>query len=101
MAEVTVEDRSGGTYTVVVTDGAVKTIHTVRVPAGLAGRLGGAGVPAADLVRASFAFLLEREPSTSILRDFSLEQIGHYFPDYPEKMRKMLATGVGGDAGAV
>jgi hypothetical protein len=34
-------------------------------------------------VRRSFDFLLEREPSTSILSSFSLEQIGHYFPEYP------------------
>ena len=33
-----------------------------------------------DLVRASFAFLLEREPSESILREFDLTVIGRYFP---------------------
>ena len=35
-----------------------------------------------DLVRRSFAFLLEREPKESILRSFDLPVIGRYFPDY-------------------
>ena len=35
-----------------------------------------------DLVRRSFAFLLEREPKESILRSFELPEIGRYFPDY-------------------
>ena len=35
-----------------------------------------------DLVRRSFAFLLEREPKESILRSFDLPEIGRYFPDY-------------------
>jgi len=45
-------------------------------------------------------FLLEREPPTSILRTFSLEQIGDYFPDYRATIRRTLARdpGVGGGA---
>jgi hypothetical protein len=35
-----------------------------------------------DLVRRSFAFLLEREPKESILRRFELPLIGRYFPEY-------------------
>ncbi|MGH2711866.1 MAG: hypothetical protein ACRDH9_11770 [Actinomycetota bacterium] len=35
-----------------------------------------------EVVRASFEFLLEREPATSILPEFSLDQIGRYFPEY-------------------
>jgi hypothetical protein len=34
---------------------------------------------------------LEREPATSILRSFSLEQIGDYFSDYRETIRERLA----------
>lgn len=41
----------------------------------------GAGDPT-DLVRRSFAFLLEREPKESILRSFDLTAIGRYFPDW-------------------
>jgi hypothetical protein len=72
----------------------------VRVPAGLPHALGCADVPGVELVRASFAFLLEREPPSSILRNFSLEQIGDYFPEYPDSVRRFLAPATGaGDSG--
>jgi hypothetical protein len=32
--------------------------------------------------------LLEREPSTSILRRFSLEVVSQYFPEYPAQIRR-------------
>ena len=40
-----------------------------------------------DLVRHSFAFLLEREPKTSILRRFDLTVIGRYFPEWERTIR--------------
>ncbi len=40
--------------------------------------------------RASFEFLLEREPATSILREFSLDVISRYFPGYPAEIRARL-----------
>jgi hypothetical protein len=49
----------------------------------------GAGDPA-ELVRASFDFLLEREPASSILRAFALPEIGRYFPEYPAEIRQRL-----------
>lgn len=39
-----------------------------------------------DLVEASFAFLLEREPKESILREFDLTVIGRYFPEYEQEI---------------
>ena len=49
-----------------------------------------------DLVRASFTFLLEREPPESIMRSFELPIIGRFFADYPDQMRRRL----GGNAPA-
>jgi hypothetical protein len=97
MAAVTVVEKTALTYTVTITDGSSTSSHTVRVPARFSDALGCGAVPDADLVRVSFAFLLEREPPSSILRNFSLEQIGDYFPEYPVTVRRMLAaeTGVG------
>jgi len=40
-----------------------------------------------DLVRRSFAFLLEREPATAILRRFRISEIERYFPDYRQAIR--------------
>lgn len=49
--------------------------------------LTGGAVDVGELVRRSFAFLLENEPPESILRRFDLREIERYFPEYPEAMR--------------
>ena len=49
-------------------------------------------VESEDVVRESFRFLLEREPSTSILPEFSLDDIGRYFPDYFQELPKRLSA---------
>jgi hypothetical protein len=61
------------------------------VPPGLAETLGCAGVGDAELVRASFGFLLEREPAVSILRQFSLDVISRYYPEYGAELRRYVA----------
>lgn len=43
-----------------------------------------------ELVRASFTFLLEREPPESIMRSFDLPIIARFFADYPDEMRRRL-----------
>jgi hypothetical protein len=43
-----------------------------------------------ELLEASFAFLLEREPKESILARFELPVIERYFPDYPSAVRAIL-----------
>jgi len=93
VTQLTVAETAPGTYT--VTTGT--TTHTVLVPDGLPGRLGWGDLPVPELVRRSFEFLLAREPATSILRRFSLEQIGDYFPEYPAEIRRAPGdTGRGG-----
>lgn len=42
------------------------------------------------IVRASFEFLLEREPASSILPEFSLDVIGRYFPEYEDELPRRL-----------
>jgi hypothetical protein len=83
-----------GTFAVEVRDGAITTSHTVTVPPDLPESLGWAPGREPDLVRRSFEFLLEREPATSILRRFSLDVIGDYFPDYT----RVMAAQAGGPA---
>jgi hypothetical protein len=85
--EITV---SGGpaTFHVEVRDGAITTAHTVALPPDLPATLGWAAGDDNELIEAAFAFLLEREPATSILRRFSLEVIGDYFPDFPRAMAR-------------
>ena len=88
---VLVARQAGGGFSVKVRGGRSETSHTVSVPDGLANSVGAADVPAEELVRASFAFLLDREPASSILTRFSLDVIGRYFPEYPAELRNYLA----------
>jgi hypothetical protein len=68
---------------VTVADGRSQTSHDVRVsPVELARYGAPAATEPTDLVRASFAFLLAREPKESILRAFDLGVIERYFPDF-------------------
>jgi hypothetical protein len=85
---VTVVASGPGEHRVAVRDGATATEHTVTVPEGMAA---GLGTDEETLVRHSFAFLLEREPASSILRRFDLTVIGRYFPEYDEEIRRRLA----------
>ncbi len=73
-------------------DGGALSKHTVTVSsAGLARLAPRSGEPAA-LVRASFEFLLEREPPTSILRTFEIGVIARYFPEYEAEIRRRLGA---------
>jgi len=76
----------------VTTDDGV-TQHRVSVPPRLLSKLGLAAADEERLVRESFGFLLEREPSSAILREFSLDVIRNYFPEYDAEIRTRLAGG--------
>jgi hypothetical protein len=68
--------------------GGERTVHEVRVRTADLARLDPGAADPAALVEASFAFLLEREPPSSILRAFDLPVIGRYFPDYEAAIRR-------------
>jgi hypothetical protein len=88
LSQLTVTRSSPDTFHVETPAG---TRHEVSVPAGFPARLSCAHVASEDLVSASFEFLLEREPATSILREFSLDVIARYFPDYPGEISARFA----------
>jgi bifunctional DNA-binding transcriptional regulator/antitoxin component of YhaV-PrlF toxin-antitoxin module len=77
---------SEGTFSVEVRDGAVTTSHIVTLPPDLREALGWPAGRDSELIETSFEFLLEREPATQILRHFSLDVIGDYFPEYRREM---------------
>jgi hypothetical protein len=80
----------GWTCEVTVGSDPHRTAHTVLVPATTLGSLApGHGDPE-RLVAASFAFLLEREPASSILRRFALDEIARYFPEYPDEIARLV-----------
>lgn len=86
--QISVSKLDDTTYEVAVTGGS-PTTHVVTIPPGYAGRIAGSAAPEA-LLRASFEFLLAREPNTSILRRFELPVIGRYFPEYEREIGKLL-----------
>jgi hypothetical protein len=77
-----------GAFSVEVRDGGVTTSHIVTLPPDLGEALGWPAGRDNELIESSFEFLLEREPATQILRRFSLDVIGDYFPEYRREMAK-------------
>jgi len=88
-AHISVESSGGPVYRVVVTQGRNKTTHDVTVSPEDVARYAPAATPE-RLLAASFEFLLEREPASSILSRFSLPVIETYFPEYPRVIGQML-----------
>lgn len=78
---------AGWTCFVAIHDGATVSEHEVRVTHADIDQLAPGAPDPTDLVERSFAFLLEREPPSSILRTFDLPVIGRYFPDYEATIR--------------
>jgi hypothetical protein len=91
MAEILVErsadvERVLSRFHVVVTEGGSSTEHDVTLSATDFERLGEHYASPEELLRACFAFLLEREPKESILPAFDVAEIGGYFPDFERKI---------------
>jgi hypothetical protein len=66
----------------VVGEDLSKTNHTVRLTKDYYVRLTGGLKSPKELIRASFEFLLGREPKESILPSFDLAEIQKHFPEY-------------------
>lgn len=90
MADIVITSTGPGEFRVAVRDTEGETSHHVTVPEGLVEKL---DLPEDDLervVRESFEFLLEREPASSIMSEFSLDVISGYFPEYEEELPRRL-----------
>lgn len=81
----------GWRCTVVLGDEPAATRHEVLVDRETHEDLAPTATPEV-LVGESFAFLLEREPQESIMREFELPMIGRFFADYSEEIRRRLAS---------
>lgn len=90
MADITVIPAGGNEFEVQVRDNGSESVHRVTVPESLIEELGISGSDYERVVRESFDFLLEREPASSIMSEFSLEVIPRYFPEYKEELSKRL-----------
>ncbi len=81
MADIMIARVGARSYDVTV-EGASR--HRVSVPA----RFGDKDLE--RVVRVSFEFLLEREPASSILPEFSLDVITRYFPEYEDELPRRM-----------
>lgn len=93
MAEIQVRplaENDGWQFEVTVSEARSATTHRVGLSREAHQRLTAGACDAATCVRRSFEFLLEREPKESILRQFELPLIGHYFPEYERELRARL-----------
>ena len=88
-AKITVESSGGSVYRVTVTQGRSETTHEVTVTPEDVARYAPDSTPE-RLLEASFEFLLEREPASSILSRFALPVIERYFPEYPRVIPRMV-----------
>lgn len=87
--EVTPKDESGTRFSVEIRDeDGSATTHEVTVGDADWERVGSGYRDRAELVEASFRFLLEWEPKEDILRSFDLSTIDQYFPQYGETISK-------------
>jgi hypothetical protein len=91
MADISISPMALRVFHVEVREGQRETTHQVTVPERLGERLELREDDLERVVRESFRFLLEREPATSILRQFSLGDISRYFPEYPSELERRLS----------
>jgi hypothetical protein len=87
--DIAIVRTSDTVFRVTVTADGSSTVHDVTVSPQDVDRYAPGAQPE-RLLRASFEFLLEREPKDSILRRFDLPVIERYFPDYPRRIRETL-----------
>ncbi len=91
MADISITSMGPRQFGVQVREGDTETSHRVTVPDSLVDDL---QLPEDDLervVRESFSFLLDREPASSILPEFSLDEISRYFPEYTDELTTRLS----------
>ncbi len=91
MAEISIESTGTREFQVTVHDGESETSHDVTVPERLIDDLGVADEDLEQVVRESFGFLLEREPASAIMEEFSLDVISSYFPEYEDELPRRLS----------
>ena len=90
MTTMRVVPMAPGQFGVEVEEGHQTSGHMVSLPPAFLDDLLLTGVDQELIVRETFDFLLEREPHTSILPEFSLDDVSRYFPEFPEELQRRL-----------
>jgi hypothetical protein len=93
MAEIRIDTKAqndGWQFQVEIIEGKSRTSHRVTMSKATYEKLTGGKVSPEICVQKSFEFLLEREPKESILRQFDITVIAHYFPDFEQQLKRKL-----------
>ena len=72
---------------------SVDTCHLVTLSDEIFQKLTKKKIPKIKLINLSFEFLLRKEKNTQILREFELQVIPEYFPDYLENVKLWCVKG--------
>jgi hypothetical protein len=87
MAEIVTQAVEERLYDAEVTVDGAHYAYRVSVPDGLVEQV---GADPAAIVRATIAFLLDREPPTSIMQRFDCSVVARYFPEYQAELPRYL-----------
>ena len=87
MASIKITEIEKDKFLVEVIDN-VKSSHNVVISDKVYQELTNSMISKYELLEKSFAFLLDREPNTSILTNFEIQIISHYFSDYTNCVRR-------------
>ena len=87
MASIKITEIEKDKFIVEVSDN-VKSSHNVVITDKAYQELTNSMISKYELLEKSFAFLLDREPNTSILTNFEIQIISHYFSDYTNCVRR-------------
>jgi len=87
MQKLSITQRTPDLFDVTV-HGKTTTTHQVKVTDKHLHSLTGGKASKKELLKFSFAFLLEREPNSSILPEFEITLIAHYFPEYKRAVKE-------------
>ena len=87
MASIKITEIEKDKFLVEVSDN-VKSSHNVVISDKVYQELTNSMISKYELLEKSFAFLLDRDPNTSILTNFEIQIISHYFSDYTNCVRR-------------
>ncbi len=87
MASIKITEIEKDKFIVEVSDN-VKSSHNLVISDKVHQELTNSMISKYELLEKSFAFLLDREPNTSILTNFEIQIISHYFSDYTNCVRR-------------
>jgi hypothetical protein len=75
-------------FTVTIEDKSSTSEHAVMLDDSYYQHLTGGNISQEEVIKKSFEFLLERESKESILSEFNLRVIEHYFPEFEEEIKE-------------